>query len=228
VPWEREHPHAVTAGILAGYRLKEGKLMEWIILALVAGVIGYGIVIYNGLVALRNRVRNAFSQIDVQLQRRYDLIPNLVETAKGYMAHERETLEAVIAARNRAHSAAQRAAGTSGADAGALGAGAVGELASAEAALGGMLTRFFALAEAYPDLKANQNMAQLQEELASTENRIAFARQAYNDAVMTYNTRREQFPDSIVANSFNFTTAELWQLENAEARQAPRVSFGNR
>jgi len=202
--------------------------MEWIILALVAGVIGYGIVIYNGLVALRNRVRNAFSQIDVQLQRRYDLIPNLVETAKGYMAHERETLEAVIAARNRAHSAAQRAAGTSGADAGALGAGAVGELASAEAALGGMLTRFFALAEAYPDLKANQNMAQLQEELASTENRIAFARQAYNDAVMTYNTRREQFPDSIVANSFNFTTAELWQLENAEARQAPRVSFGNR
>jgi len=209
--------------------------MEWIILALVAGVIGYGIVIYNGLVALRNRVRNAFSQIDVQLQRRYDLIPNLVETAKGYMAHERETLEAVIAARNRAHSAAQRAAGTSGADAGtsgadagALGAGAVGELASAEAALGGMLTRFFALAEAYPDLKANQNMAQLQEELASTENRIAFARQAYNDAVMTYNTRREQFPDSIVANSFNFTAAELWQLENAEARQAPRVSFGNR
>ena len=161
--------------------------MEWIILALVAGVIGYGIVIYNGLVALRNRVRNAFSQIDVQLQRRYDLIPNLVETAKGYMAHERETLEAVIAARNRAHSA-----------------------------------------EAYPDLKANQNMAQLQEELASTENRIAFARQAYNDAVMTYNTRREQFPDSIVANSFNFTAAELWQLENAEARQAPRVSFGNR
>lgn len=201
--------------------------MEWIILALLAGVVGYGVVIYNGLVALRNRVRNGFSQIDVQLQRRYDLIPNLVETAKGYMAHERETLEAVIAARNRAQSAAQRAAGASDSAGGALGAGAVGELASAEAALGGLLTRFFALAEAYPDLKANQNMAQLQEELASTENRIAFARQAYNDAVMAYNTRREQFPDSIVANSFNFAAAELWQLENTEARQAPRVSFGN-
>lgn len=201
--------------------------MEWIILALLAGVVGYGVVIYNGLVALRNRVKNGFSQIDVQLQRRYDLIPNLVETAKGYMAHERETLEAVIAARNRAQSAAQRAAGASDSAGGALGAGAVGELASAEAALGGLLTRFFALAEAYPDLKANQNMAQLQEELASTENRIAFARQAYNDAVMAYNTRREQFPDSIVANSFNFAAAELWQLENTEARQAPRVSFGN-
>lgn len=201
--------------------------MEWIILALLAGVVGYGVVIYNGLVALRNRVKNGFSQIDVQLQRRYDLIPNLVETAKGYMAHERETLEAVIAARNRAQSAAQRAAGASDSAGGALGAGAVGELASAEAALGGLLTRFFALAEAYPDLKANQNMAQLQEELASTENRIAFARQAYNDTVMAYNTRREQFPDSIVANSFNFAAAELWQLENTEARQAPRVSFGN-
>ena len=199
-----------------------------ILLAIVVAVAFWGVGIYNGLVTSRNGYKNAFAQIDVQLQRRFDLIPNLVEVARKYMAHERETLEAVIAARNRAHSAAQRAAGTSGADAGALGAGAVGELASAEAALGGMLTRFFALAEAYPDLKANQNMAQLQEELASTENRIAFARQAYNDAVMTYNTRREQFPDSIVANSFNFTAAELWQLENAEARQAPRVSFGNR
>jgi len=192
--------------------------MEWIFLAAVVAVAGYGIVIYNGLVALRNRVTNAFSQIDVQLQRRYDLIPNLVETAKGYLAHERGTLEAVIAARNQAQAAAGRA--NSGA------AGAIGELAGAEAALGGLLTRFFALAEAYPDLKANQNMAQLQEELASTENRVAFARQAYNDAVMGYNTKREQFPDSLVANTFNFAAAEQWQLESAQARTAPKVSFG--
>lgn len=191
--------------------------MEWIALAAAVALIGYGIVIYNGLVALRNRVKNAFAQIDVQLQRRYDLIPNLVETAKAYMAHERETLEAVIAARNQAQAAAGRASGGA--------SGAIGELAGAEAALGGLLTRFFALAEAYPDLKANQNMAQLQEELASTENRVAFARQAYNDAVMTYNTRREQFPDSFIANSFNFAAAESWQVENAEARSAPRVSF---
>jgi len=191
--------------------------MEWIVLVAVVALIGYGIAIYNGLVELRNRVRNAFAQIDVQLQRRYDLIPNLVETAKAYMAHERETLEAVIAARNQAQAAAGRAGG------GAV--GAIGELAGAEAALGGLLTRFFALAEAYPDLKANQNMAQLQEELASTENRVAFARQAYNDAVMTYNTRREQFPDAIVANSFGFGASESWQAESAEARQAPRVSF---
>jgi LemA protein len=192
--------------------------MEWIFLAAVVAVAGYGIVIYNGLVALRNRVKNAFSQIDVQLQRRYDLIPNLVETAKGYLAHERGTLEAVIAARNQAQAAAGRAS------AGA--AGAIGELAGAEAALGGLLTRFFALAEAYPDLKADQNMAQLQEELASTENRVAFARQAYNDAVMGYNTKREQFPDSLVANTFNFAAAEQWQLESAQARTAPKVSFG--
>jgi LemA protein len=191
--------------------------MEWILLAVVLVVGAYGVAIYNGLVELRNRVKNAFSQIDVQLQRRYDLIPNLVETAKGYMAHERETLEAVIAARNQAQAAAGRA--------GAGAAGAIGELAGAEAALGGMLTRFFALAEAYPDLKANQNMAQLQEELASTENRVAFSRQAYNDAVMAYNIKREQFPDSLVANTFNFAAAEQWQLESAEARQAPKVSF---
>jgi LemA protein len=191
--------------------------MEWIFLTAVVAVAGYGIVIYNGLVALRNRVKNAFSQIDVQLQRRYDLIPNLVETAKGYLAHERGTLEAVIAARNQAQAAAGRA--------GAGAVGAIGELAGAEAALGGLLTRFFALAEAYPDLKANQNMAQLQEELASTENRVAFARQAYNDAVMGYNTKREQFPDALVANTFNFTAAEQWQLESAEARTPPKVTF---
>lgn len=194
--------------------------MEWITLAVLAAVAAYGVVIYNGLVALKNRVRNAFSQIDVQLQRRYDLIPNLVETAKAYMAHERDTLEAVIAARNQASTAARHAqAGQPG---------AIAELAGAEAALGGLLARFFALAEAYPDLKASQNMAQLQEELASTENRVAFARQAYNDATMSYNTRREQFPDSLIAGLFRFDAAEMWRLENQEARQAPRVDFGPR
>jgi len=191
--------------------------MEWIVLVILIALVGYVIVVYNGLVALKNRVKNAFAQIDVQLQRRYDLIPNLVETAKAYMAHERETLEAVIAARNQAQAAAGRA--------GAGAVGAIGELAGAEAALGGLLTRFFALAEAYPDLKANQNMAQLQEELASTENRVAFARQAYNDAVMTYNTKREQFPDSLVANIFNFAASESWAAESAEVRAAPKVSF---
>lgn len=194
--------------------------MEWITLAVLAAVAVYGIVIYNGLVALKNRVRNAFSQIDVQLQRRYDLIPNLVETAKAYMAHERDTLEAVIAARNQASVAARHAQSSQ--------PGAIAELAGAEAALGGLLTRFFALAEAYPDLKANQNMAQLQEELASTENRVAFARQAYNDATMSYNTRREQFPDSLIAGLFRFDAAEMWQMENQEARHAPRVDFGPR
>ena len=194
--------------------------MEWIVfLVVVVALLAWAISIYNGLVALRNRVRNAFSQIDVQLQRRYDLIPNLVETAKGYMKHERETLEAVIAARNQAHAAAQRASGDA-ADAGAMRA-----LAGAEAALGGALGRFMALAEAYPDLKANQNMMQLQEELASTENRIAFSRQAYNDAVTAYNIKREQFPDAFVANSFGFAAAEQWALENAEARQPVKVSF---
>lgn len=191
--------------------------MEWILIALALALLAYGVVIYNALVALRNRVGNAFSQIDVQLQRRYDLIPNLVETAKAYMAHERETLEAVITARNQASAAAQRASDHPG---------SIAELAGAEAALGGMLNRFFALAEAYPDLKANQNMAQLQEELASTENRVAFARQAYNDASTSYNIKREQFPDSLIAGLFTFTAAELWQLENNEARQAPKVNFG--
>ncbi len=194
--------------------------MEWITLAVLAAVAAYGIVIYNGLVALKNRVRNALSQIDVQLQRRYDLIPNLVETAKAYMAHERDTLEAVIAARNQASVAARHAQSSQ--------PGAIAELAGAEAALGGLLTRFFALAEAYPDLKANQNMAQLQEELASTENRVAFARQAYNDATMSYNTRREQFPDSLIAGLFRFDAAEMWQMENQEARHAPRVDSGPR
>ena len=195
--------------------------MSALILLVVIVVVGFWLVgIYNGLVTARNGYKNAFAQIDVQLQRRYDLIPNLVETAKAYMAHERDTLEAVIAARNQASTAARHAQSSQ--------PGAIAELAGAEAALGGLLTRFFALAEAYPDLKANQNMAQLQEELASTENRVAFARQAYNDATMSYNTRREQFPDSLIAGLFRFDAAEMWQMENQEARHAPRVDSGPR
>lgn len=191
----------------------------WILLGVIVLVVIYLIVIYNGLVALRNRVKNGFSQIDVQLQRRYDLIPNLVETAKAYLKHERETLEAVITARNQAQAAANRA------EADPTDAGAIRELATAEAALGGAMGHFFALAEAYPDLKANQNMMQLTEELSSTENRIAFSRQAYNDAVMTYNTKCESFPDNLVAGKFGFKQAELLELEDKEARKAVKVSF---
>ena len=174
---------------------------------------------YNGLVALRNRFKNAFAQIDVQLKRRYDLIPNLVETAKGYMAHERETLEAVIQARNQA-AAAGKTAAQNPADAGAM-AGLMG----AEGALTGALGRLFALSEAYPDLKANQNMMQLTEELTTTENKISFARQAYNDAVMVYNTKRESFPTNMVANTFNFTAAVLFEIEDEVQKEAPKVSF---
>lgn len=191
----------------------------WIILGLVVILVIYVIAIYNGLVSLRNRVKNGFSQIDVQLQRRYDLIPNLVETAKAYLKHERETLEAVIAARNQAQAAANRA------EKDPTDASAIRELAGAEAVLGGAMGRFFALAEAYPDLKANQNMMQLTEELSSTENRIAFSRQAYNDAVMTYNTKCESFPDNLVAGKFGFKQAELLELEDKEARKAVKVSF---
>jgi len=191
----------------------------WIVLGLIAALVIYVIAIYNGLVALRNRVKNAFSQIDVQLQRRYDLIPNLVETAKGYLKHERETLEAVITARNQAQAAANRA------EQDPTAAGAISELAGAENLLGAAMGRFFALAEAYPDLKANQNMMQLSEELSSTENRIAFARQAYNDAVMTYNIKCESFPDNLVANNFGFRQAELLELEDQQARKAVKVSF---
>ncbi len=193
----------------------------WIVLGVLAALIVYVVVIYNGLVALRNRVKNAFSQIDVQLQRRYDLIPNLVDTAKAYMAHERETLDAVIRARNTAQSASGKVQGDPS------NGGAMLELMGAEAALGGMMTRFFALAEAYPDLKANQNMAQLQEELASTENRIAFSRQAFNDAVTAYNIKRESFPDAIVANNFGFKHAEQWQMDDTAARAPVKVNFGN-
>ncbi len=194
--------------------------IEGIILLVVLGAgVFYSIAIYNGLITARNRFKNAFSQIDVQLQRRYDLIPNLVETAKGYIKHERETLEAVIQARNSARGAAKAAARAP--DDG----GAIQMLAGAEAALGGALGRFFALAEAYPDLKANTTMQQLMEELSSTENRVAFARQAFNDSVMEYNNQRERFPNTMVANPFNFQAAQLLELENPEARQAVRVSF---
>lgn len=195
----------------------------WVALAVVAGlaflVIVWAIGIYNGLVSKRNRFKNSFSQIDVQLKRRYDLIPNLVETAKGYMKHERETLEAVIGARNQAFAAGQKAAANPGNPA------AIKELAGAESLLTSTLTRFMAVAEAYPDLKANQNMLTIQEELTSTENRIAFARQAYNDSVMEYNTSREQFPANIVAGFGNFPEAQLWEIESKEETKAPKVSF---
>jgi LemA protein len=194
-----------------------------IILLVVAGAallfLMYGVGIYNGLVTLRNRFKNAFAQIDVQLKRRYDLIPNLVEVAKGYMKHERETLEAVIAARNQAASAGQKAAASPGDPA------AMQSLNVAEGQLQGTLGRLFALAESYPDLKANQNMLQLQEELTSTENKVAFSRQAYNDAVMAYNTKRETFPDLIIANFTGFTEAKLFEVEQPAEREAPKVKF---
>lgn len=174
---------------------------------------------YNGLVTLRNRFKNAWAQIDVQLKRRYDLIPNLVETTKGYLKHERGTLEAVIAARNSAFSANGKVAANPG-DPEAMKA-----LSSAEGSLSGALGRLFALSEAYPDLKANTSMNQLMEELTSTENKVSFARQAYNDSVMAYNTGREVFPTNIIAGMFNFGPAELFVIEKAEEREAPKVSF---
>jgi LemA protein len=174
---------------------------------------------YNSLVTLRNRYKNAYSQIDVQLKRRYDLIPNLVETAKGYLAHERGTLEAVIAARNVAVSANTRAAQNPG------DSSAMKEISSAESALSGVMGRLFALAESYPDLKANTTMLNLMEELTSTENKVSFARQAYNDSVMAYNTRREVFPTNLIAGPFNFGPAELFVIEKPEQKDAPKVSF---
>jgi LemA protein len=179
----------------------------------------FAVGLYNSLVTLRNRYKNAFSQIDVQLKRRYDLIPNLVETAKGYMRHERETLEAVINARNAALTASQRVAIAPGDSA------AMSGLNLAETQLSGALGRLFALAEAYPDLKANQNMLALQEELTSTENRVAFARQAFNDAVTAYNTGIETFPNSLLAGMAGFAPAQLFEAESPKEREAPRVAF---
>jgi LemA protein len=176
--------------------------------------------VYNGLVTYRNQYKNAFAQIDVQLKRRYDLIPNLVETAKGYIKHERETLEAVMAARAGAVSASKAAAANPGDPSAMTG------LSQAEGALGGALVKMFAVAEAYPDLKANQNMMQLSEELTSTENRVAFSRQAFNDAVNSYNTKCEVFPNNIVAGMFNFTVAQWMEsTESPEERKAPKVQF---
>ena len=197
--------------------------MTWIAALIFLGIIVLAILflvgIYNRLVAFRNQYKNAFSQIDVQLKRRYDLIPNLVETAKGYMKHERETLEAVIAARNQAVNASQAAASSPGDPSAMQG------LAGAETALTGAVGRLFALMESYPDLKANQNMLKIQEELTSTENKVAFARQAYNDAVTLYNTSRETFPSVLIASPFGFQTAELFEIEIEKEREAPKVSF---
>lgn len=190
-----------------------------IVLAILVALGLFAIGLYNGLVAARNAFRNAFAQIDVQLTRRYDLIPNLVETAKAYMAHERSTLEAVIQARNSA------VAGLSAAKASPGDAAAMQQLAGADNALTQTLGRLFALSEAYPDLKANQNMMQLSEELTTTENKVAFARQAYNDAVMQYNNRREQFPGSIIAGMFAFLPAEQLAIESEGKREVPKVSF---
>lgn len=190
-----------------------------VLAALALVVVMFVVGIYNKLVALRNRFKNAYAQIDVQLKRRYDLIPNLVETAKGYLKHERGTLEAVITARNAAASANTDAAANPGDPA------AMQKLASAEGTLSGTLGRLFALSEAYPDLKANTTMLSLMEELTSTENKVSFARQAYNDSVMAYNTQREVFPSTIIASTFHFTAAELFAIEEAAQKEAPKVSF---
>jgi len=188
----------------------------WVV---VLGVVIYAIVIYNGLIKARNQFKNAFAQIDVQLQRRYDLIPNLVESTKAYLSHERQTLEAVIQARNQAQAAA-RAAAAKPEDGAAIGA-----LGAAEGVLTGALGRFFALAEAYPDLKANQTIQQLMEELSSTENKVAFSRQFFNDSVMSYNNQREQFPNNFIAGPLNFQPAGLLEIQKVEAREAVQVKF---
>jgi len=198
---------STAAGVLIG-----------IVVLVVLGLM-FGVGIYNSLVTYRNRYKNAFSQIDVQLKRRYDLIPNLIEVAKGYMSHERETLEAVVRARNLAVTAQQKAAANPG------DAAAMSGLGAAEGQVSGALGRLFALAESYPDLKANQNMLALQEELTSTENKVAFARQAFNDAVMSYNTQREVFPNSLVAGFAGFAPAQLFEIESPKEREAPKVKF---
>ena len=201
-------PIIASTGLIVGF-------VVGFVLLLVIFVVG----IFNGLVGLRNRVKNAYAQIDVQLKRRYDLIPNLVDTAKGYMKHESETLEAVINARNQAVSAASAASKDPTA------AGAIAGVAGADGALTGALGKLMVVMEAYPDLKANENMMQVQEELTSTENRVAFSRQAYNDAVMSYNNKREMFPSNIVAGMFGFTVAQSWELDDEAARDVPKVNF---
>lgn len=193
--------------------------MEWIALGIVMLLLISTILIYNRLVKLRNRFKNAFAQIGVQLTRRHDLIPNLVETAKGYLKHERETLEDVIKARNQAV-AGLREASQDPADPDKM-----KKLSDAEQGLSGALGRLFALSESYPDLKANQNMMQLSEELTTTENRVAFARQGYNDTVMEYNNAREIFPNNLIANTFNFKPAALLEIEDQAKREVPQVSF---
>ena len=182
--------------------------MGWVILIILVVLIGSLVGMYNGLVGLRNRVKNAWSQIDVQLKRRHDLIPNLVETAKGYVKHERETLETITKARARA-----------------MDAGTVGEKSKAEADLSGALGRFMLVVENYPDLKANQNFLALQEELTSTENKIAFARQSYNDAVLFYNNKIQMFPSNLIANFFRFVQEEFFEVEDASEKAVPKVSF---
>ena len=199
-----------------------GILLIGFLVVIAVVVLGGGLYVmgaYNGLVTLRNRFKNAFAQIDVQLKRRYDLIPNLVETAKGYMKHEAGTLEAVIQARNSAASAGALAAANPGDPA------AMKQLMGAEAALTGTLGKLFALSEAYPDLKANQTMSQLMEELTSTENKVSFARQSFNDSVMVYNTKREVFPSNIVAGMFSFGAAEMFQITDEAEKAAPKVQF---
>ncbi len=190
-----------------------------VFLAIIAAIVIWAISIYNRLINERNRVRNAFAQIDVQLTRRYDLIPNLVEAVKGYMKHERETLEAVINARN----AAQQSLQTAKVD--PANAEAIRQLGTSEGALGAALGRLFALSEAYPDLKANENMMQFQEELASTENKVAFARQAFNDSVLSYNNTAENFPNNVIAGMFRFELASFLEIESDEKRDVPDVAF---
>jgi LemA protein len=197
----------------------EANMAGWIFLGVVILLLGFVVGLYNRLVTLRNRVKNAFAQIDVQLTRRHDLIPNLVEAVKGYIKHERETLEAVIQARNVAM------AGLKAVEANPTDARAMQQLGGAETALTGALSRLMVVAEAYPDLKANQNMMQLTEELSSTENRVAFSRQGYNDSVMDYNNACEMFPSGVIANLFRFKPAAMLEIEDAAKRAVPKVAF---